>query len=120
MKFEASGVLDAGYSFERVPLKLANTLAPARLPASCKARCRATAAYAGTDGQWIGDLAVTSESARLVMATGEELPAAAALANQGTLLIYENLDMQADFRGHEGQREADGEARARGQCERHD
>ena len=100
MKFEASGALDAGYSFERVPLKLANTLAPDALAGELQGEVQGHGRVRrGTDGQWIGDLAVTSESARLVMAEGEEVPAAAALANQGTLLIYENLDMQADFAG---------------------
>jgi translocation and assembly module TamB len=100
MKFEASGALDAGYSFERVPLKLANTLVPDALAGELQGdvqghgRVRRSA-----DGQWIGDLAVTSESAKLVMAQGEEIPATAALANHGSLLIYENLDMQADFAG---------------------
>jgi len=100
LEFEASGALDAGYSFERVPLKLANTLAPAALAGELQGdvqghgRVRRSA-----DGQWIGDLAVTSESAKLVMAQGEEIPAAAALVNNGALLIYEDLDMQADFAG---------------------
>ena len=47
MKFEASGALDAGYSFERVPLKLANTLAPDALAGRVAGRaCRGTAACA--------------------------------------------------------------------------
>ena len=100
MKFEASGALDAGYSFERVPLKLANTLAPDALAGELQGEVQGHGRVRrGADGQWIGDLAVTSESARLVMAQGDAAPAAAALANQGTLLIYENLDMQADFAG---------------------
>ncbi len=100
MKFAASGQLDAGYSFERVPLKLANTLAPDALAGELQGELQGHGRVRrGADGQWIGDLAVTSESARLVMAEGEQIPAAEALANQGTLLIYENLDMKADFSG---------------------
>jgi translocation and assembly module TamB len=100
MKFEASGALDAGYSFERVPLKLANTLAPEALAGELQGEVHGHGRVRrGTDGQWIGDLAVTSESARLVMAEGEGVPAAEKLANQGTLLIYEDLDVQADFAG---------------------
>ncbi|HEU5134320.1 MAG TPA: translocation/assembly module TamB domain-containing protein [Steroidobacteraceae bacterium] len=100
MKFEASGALDAGYSFERVPLKLANTLAPDALAGELQGEVQGHGRVRrGANGQWIGDLAVTSASARLVMVEGEEAPAAAALANQGTLLIYEDLDMQADFAG---------------------
>ena len=100
MKFEASGVLDAGYSFERVPLKLANTLAPDALSGELQGDVQGHGRVRrGADGQWIGDLAVTSESARLAMGEGEGVPAAAALANEGTLLIYEDLDMQADFAG---------------------
>ncbi|HEU4779222.1 MAG TPA: translocation/assembly module TamB domain-containing protein [Steroidobacteraceae bacterium] len=100
MKFEASGALDAGYSFERVPLKLANSLAPDALAGVLQGEAQGHGRVRrGTDGQWIGDLAVTSESARLVMTEGEGMPAAAALADQGTLLIYENLDLQVDFAG---------------------
>jgi translocation and assembly module TamB len=100
MKFEASGALDAGYSFEKVPLRLANTLAPEALAGDLQGEVQGHGRVRrGTDGQWIGDLAVTSESARLVMAKGEEVPAATALASQGTLLIYEDLDLQADFAG---------------------
>ena len=100
LKFEATGVLDAGYSFERVPLKLANTLAPDALSGELQGDVQGHGRVRrGADGQWIGDLAVTSQSARLVMAQGEAVPAAAALANQGTLLIYEDLVMQADFAG---------------------
>jgi translocation and assembly module TamB len=104
MKFEASGAIDAGYSFERVPLKLANTLAPDALAGELQGEVQGHGRVRrGADGQWIGDLAVTSESARLVMAQGDEKSeaalAATALASEGSLLIYENLDMQADFAG---------------------
>jgi translocation and assembly module TamB len=100
MKFEASGALDAGYSFEKVPLTIANTLAPEALAGDLQGDVQGHGRVRrGADGQWIGDIAVTSESARLVMAKGEEVPAAAALANQGTLLIYEDLDLQVDFAG---------------------
>ena len=102
MEFEASGALDAGYSFERVPLKLANTLAPDALAGELQGEVQGHGRVRrGADGQWIGDVAVTSELARLVLVQGEGEPAAAAaaLARQGTLLIYENLDLQADFAG---------------------
>jgi translocation and assembly module TamB len=113
MKFEASGAIDAGYSFERVPLKLANALAPDALSGELQGEVQGHGRVRrGADGQWIGDLAVTSESARLVMAPTEDkdadkaevkgeavTEAAAKLATQGTLLIYENLDLQADFAG---------------------
>ena len=69
MKFEATGALDAGYSFERVPLKLANTLAPDALAGELQGEVQGHGRVRrGADRQWIGDLAVTSESARLVMA----------------------------------------------------
>jgi translocation and assembly module TamB len=98
MKFEASGALDAGYSFERVPLKLANTLAPDSLAGDLQGDVQGHGRVRrGTDRQWIGDLAVTSESARLVLTDAAGV--AAPLATQGTLLIYENLDVQADFAG---------------------
>jgi translocation and assembly module TamB len=98
MKFEASGALDAGYSFERVPLKIANTLAPQALAGELQGEVQGHGRVRrGQDGQWMGDLAVTSESARLLLAEGDET--VAALATEGTLLIYENLDMKADFAG---------------------
>jgi translocation and assembly module TamB len=100
LKFEASGALDAGYSFERVPLKLANVLAPDALAGELQGDVAGHGRVRrGGDGQWIGDLAVTSESARLVLAEGDKAPTVATLANQGTLLIYEDLDLQADFAG---------------------
>ena len=99
MKFEASGALDAGYSFERVPLKLANSLAPGALSGELQGEVQGHGRVRrGADGQWIGDLAVTSESAHLVVADGDPAPAAA-LASQGRLLIYENLNLQVDFAG---------------------
>jgi translocation and assembly module TamB len=100
MRFEGSGALDAGYSFEHVPLRIANALAPDALAGELQGEVQGHGRVRrGTDGQWMGDLAVTSESARLVMAPGEEADAVAPLANDGTLLIYENLDVQADFAG---------------------
>ena len=104
MKFEASGAIDAGYSFEKVPLKLANSLAPDALAGELQGEVQGHGRVRrGSDGQWIGDLAVTSESARLVLAQGEEKGeaelAATKLATEGFLLIYENLDLQADFAG---------------------
>jgi translocation and assembly module TamB len=98
VKLEASGALDAGYSFERVPLKIANTLAPQALAGELQGEVQGHGRVRRDhDGQWLGDLAVTSESARLVLAAGEEK--VAPLATQGALLIYENLDMKADFAG---------------------
>jgi len=98
MKFEASGALDAGYSFERVPLKLANALAPDKLSGELQGEVQGHGRVRrGDDGQWIGDLAVTSESAKLMVAAGDET--VAPLATQGSLLIYNDLDLQVDFAG---------------------
>lgn len=100
MKFQGSGALDAGYSFEHVPLKLANAIAPDALTGELQGEVQGHGRVRrGLDGEWIGDLAVTSPSARLVMAPGEQAEAIAPLANGGSLLIYEDLDMQADFAG---------------------
>jgi translocation and assembly module TamB len=91
IKLEASGALDAGYSFERVPLKLANALAPDALAGGLLGDVQGHGRVRrGTDREWLGDLAVTSESARLAMGEG---------ASQETLLIYEDLDLQVDFAG---------------------
>ncbi|MEO8062363.1 MAG: translocation/assembly module TamB domain-containing protein [Pseudomonadota bacterium] len=98
VKFETAGPIDAGYSFEHVPLKLANSIAPDALAGELQGEVQGHGRVRrGADGKWLGDLAVTSESARLVVTDGEET--IAPLANQGTLLIYENLDMQAEFAG---------------------
>jgi translocation and assembly module TamB len=100
LKFEASGALDAGYSFERVPLKLANALAPDALAGELQGEVAGHGRVRrGADGQWIGDVTVNSESARLVLAAGDKAPTVTALANEGTLLIYEDLNLQADFAG---------------------
>jgi translocation and assembly module TamB len=99
VKLETAGPIDAGYSFEHVPLKLANSIAPDKLAGELQGEVQGHGRVRrGQDGQWIGDLAVTSESARLVLAKGDNA-AVAPLATQGTLLIYQNLDMQADFSG---------------------
>jgi translocation and assembly module TamB len=96
----AGGAIDAGYSFEHVPLKLANRLAPEALAGELQGDVQGHGRVRrGADGQWTGDIAVTSESARLVMTEGEQGDAVAPLATQGTLLIYEDLDLQADFAG---------------------
>jgi len=100
VKFEASGALDAGYSFEHVALKLANALAPDALAGELQGEVQGHGRVRrGADGQWLGDIAVTSESARLVLAAGDATPTVNALANQGTLLIYEDLDLKADIAG---------------------
>ena len=100
VKFEASGALDAGYSFERVPLKLANALAPDALAGELQGEVAGHGRVRrAANGEWIGDIAVSSESARLALGEGAEPPAVSALAEQGTLLIYEGLDLQADFAG---------------------
>jgi len=81
-----------------VPLKLANALAPDKLSGELQGDVQGHGRVRRDDkGQWIGDLAVTSESARLVVAEGDET--VAPLATQGTLLIYQDLDLQADFAG---------------------
>ena len=74
LKFEASGALDAGYSFEQVPLKLANTLAPEALAGRAAGRGAGSWPRAARH-RWPVDrrpARVTSESARLVMAEGEK------------------------------------------------
>ena len=93
-----------GISFESVPLKLANALAPDALAGELQGDVQGHGRMRrGADGQWIGDVAVTSESARLVLAQGEERARPSwpqrSWQPRASLLIYEDLDIQADFAG---------------------
>lgn len=92
-----SGALRAVYSFEHVPLALANALAPDAMPGQLRGELQGQGRLRReTDGQWFGDATVSSASASLVLRDG--LPASSALG-QRTLLLYENLDLRAELRG---------------------
>jgi translocation and assembly module TamB len=89
--------LEASYSFEHVPLGLANTFAPDAMPGELRGEVAGRGRVRrGADGQWFGDARVTSPSARLVMA-GDAAGAAALGTND--LLLYENLDIGATLQG---------------------
>jgi translocation and assembly module TamB len=96
-KIEASGAIEGGYSFEKVPLALANAIAPDAMPGQLRGEVAGHGGIRrGADGQWLGDAKITSPSARLVMVDeGAETTA----LGQRTWLIYENLELQADLRG---------------------
>jgi translocation and assembly module TamB len=96
-KLEASGEIEGGYSFEKVPLALANAIAPDALPGQLRGEVAGHGGIRrGADGQWLGDVKITSPSARLVMVDeGAETTS----LGQRTWLIYENLELQADLRG---------------------
>jgi translocation and assembly module TamB len=96
-KSEASGALEAGYSFEQVPLALANAIAPDAMPGQLRGEVAGHGGIRrGADGQWLGDVQLSSAAARLVMI--DESGDSAALG-QRTWLIYENLELRADLRG---------------------
>jgi translocation and assembly module TamB len=88
--------LEASYSFEQVPLGLANAFAPAALPGELRGEVAGRGRVRrAVDGQWFGEARVTSPSAHLVMA--EDAAGAAALGSD--LLLYENLDIGATLQG---------------------
>jgi translocation and assembly module TamB len=94
---QGSGALEASYSFDKVPLALANAFAPDAMPGQLRGEVAGKGNMRrGADGQWLGEASITSPSARLVMV--DEEPASTALG-QRTWLIYENLDLQAELRG---------------------
>jgi translocation and assembly module TamB len=96
-KSEPSGVLEGGYSFEKVPLALANAIAPEAMPGQLRGEVAGNGGIRrGADGQWLGDARISSAAARLVML--DEGGESAALG-QRTWLIYENLELRADLRG---------------------
>lgn len=94
---KANGALKASYSFDRVPLALANALAPDAMPGQLRGEVAGKGEVRrAVDGQWFGDARVGSASAHLVMA--EEGESAAALGRE-TLQLYENLDLHAELQG---------------------
>jgi translocation and assembly module TamB len=98
-RVQVDGALSASYSFEKVPLGLANALAPEAMPGQLRGELAGRGAVKrGADGQWLGDAHVESAEARLVMADDE--PGASALG-QHTWLLYRNLDVTARLRGNE-------------------
>jgi translocation and assembly module TamB len=96
-RLEASGAIEGGYSFEKVPLALANAIAPDSMPGELRGEVAGHGGIRrGADGQWLGDLEITSPSARLVMIDdGAETTA----LGQRTWLIYENLELKAELQG---------------------
>lgn len=95
---QADGTLAANYSFEKVPLGLANALAPDALPGQLRGELAGRGAVKrGTDGQWLGDARVQSADAQLV---GEDEPGASVLG-QRTWLLYRDLDLNAQLRGND-------------------
>jgi len=92
-----SGALDASYSFEQVPLALANALAPTALPGQLRGEVAGSGHIRrADDGQWFGNARLASPSARIVLL--DEATRQSALG-QHTLLIYENLVLEANLAG---------------------
>jgi translocation and assembly module TamB len=96
---QPDGALSASYSFEKVPLGLANALAPEAMPGQLRGEIEGRGAVKrSVDGQWLGEAHVESAEARLVMTDDE--PGVSALG-QHTWLLYRNLDVTAQLRGNE-------------------
>ena len=95
---KANGELDASYSFEKVPLALANAIAPDAMPGQLRGEVQGQGKVRrGADGLWFGDAEVSSDGARLVMLDDE--PGATALGQQ-TFTLYESLRLQARLEGN--------------------
>jgi translocation and assembly module TamB len=91
------GAIDASYSFENVPLGLANTLAPDTMPGQLSGVVQGRGDIKrGADGQWLGQASITSPEARLTLA--DDIPDAA-VAGPETWLLYQNLDLTAKLQG---------------------
>ncbi len=94
---QASGALEANYSFEKVQLGLANALAPEAMPGQLRGEVAGQGRVRrGEDGQWFGDARIASPEARLVM-QGEG--AGASPLGQQTWLLYQNLEVTAQLQG---------------------
>src|SRR6185436_12806317 len=95
----ANGALDASYSFEHVPLGLANALAPEVMPGQLRGELQGTGKIRrAADGQWFGEARIVSPSARMVM-QDDGLQETA--LRQHTWLLYENLVLEAHLQGNE-------------------
>ena len=90
------GVLRASYSFERVPLGLANVFAAEAMPGQLRGEVAGHGdVRRAADGQWFGEAIIESASAHMDM---REEQGAAALG-QPTLPPYEDLQVQASLQG---------------------
>ncbi|HET9862836.1 MAG TPA: translocation/assembly module TamB domain-containing protein [Steroidobacteraceae bacterium] len=90
-----TGALDASYSFEKVPLSLANALAPEALPGQLRGEARGAGQIRrAEDGQWFGDARIDSPSAHLALEEPDDPP-----AGEQNFLLYENLAIQARLEG---------------------
>jgi translocation and assembly module TamB len=94
---QQSGAMRAAYSFERVPLGLANALAPAALPGQLRGELAGQGDLRReTDGRWFGQARLASASAEMVPSVeGED----ATVLGQKSLLIYRDLQLQASLEG---------------------
>jgi translocation and assembly module TamB len=96
---QQSGALRASYSFDRVPLGLANALAPEALPGQLRGEVAGVGQVRReADGRWFGEARIASASAEMVPGEDQE---DAAVLGQRSLLLYENLQLQAALQGTE-------------------
>ncbi len=94
---QQSGALDASYRIEHLSLALANALVPEAMPGQLRGELSgAGKVRRAQDGQWFGDARIASPSARLVMLDEE---AGESPLGQHTLLLYENLVLEASLAG---------------------
>jgi len=96
-KADAAGALQAHYSFEKVPLALANALAPDAMPGRLQGEVNGKGDIArGADGAWNGQARIESAEAKMVMMDDE--PGDSALG-QHTWLLYRDLVVDARLKG---------------------
>ncbi len=96
---QASGALEANYSFEKVQLGLVNALAPEVMPGLLRGEVAGQGRVRrGEDGQWFGDARIASPEARLVM-QGEGAGAGTSPLGHQTWLLYQNLEVTAQLQG---------------------
>ena len=100
--------LNASYSFEHVPLELANTLAPDVLPGELQGEVRVMAGRR-RDGQWFGDC-VTSSPPACVMAQARRGAAPGGAREPAHASALRGSGHPGRPRRHAGQREAEREA----------
>lgn len=95
------GSLRAAYSFDRVPLSLANALAPQAMPGQLRGELAGEGEVRReVDGRWFGAASITSGSAQMVLAEdGADSAALAKLGSDRTLMLYENLELHAALEG---------------------
>jgi translocation and assembly module TamB len=97
-KMLPNGAIEASYSFNAVPLALANSLAPDALPGDLEGEVQGEGEIRrDASARWFGAARVQSAAARLELRAEEGAESEA--LGQESLLLYENLDLRANLEG---------------------